>query len=137
MAYWLLKSEPDVYSFSRLEKEGRTMWEGVRNYQARNNMRAMQPGDLAFFYHSNIGKEIVGVCRIDSEAYADPTADKGDWSVVDVVPVKPLQVPVSLKTIKSDPALADMALVKNSRLSVSPVTEEEFFNILRLGATHI
>ena len=110
--FWLMKSEPAKYSFAQLLKDGRTTWDGVRNFEARNNMRGMKKGDLAFFYHSNEGKEIVGVVRVDREAYPDPTAPGEDWSVVEVVPVSYLKTPVSLDVIKSDPSLADIALLK-------------------------
>ena len=135
MNHWLVKSEPYEYSYQDLEKEGRTMWDGIRNYAARNHMRAMKEGDLVFFYHSREGLEIVGVCQVVQEYYPDPTAEKGDWSVVDVVPVKPLAKPVSLKAIKANEALSNMALVRISRLSVSPVSAEEFQVILDMGET--
>ncbi len=133
-----MKSEPDVYAFSRLVEDKRTRWDGVRNFEARNNLRSMKKGDLALFYHSNIGKEVVGVMRIDREAYADPSADAGeDWSVVDVAPVKALEAPVSLAAIKGDKALADIALLRRSRLSVVPVSQAHFERILKLGKTKI
>ncbi len=135
MNYWLMKSEPYVYSFDDLVRDGRTMWDGVRNYQARNNMRAMKKGDLVLYYHSNKGLEIVGVARVVREAYPDPTAEKGDWSAVDIEPVVKLNKPVPLKLIKQTPELSRMQLVRNSRLSVSPVTPEEFARILELGET--
>lgn len=135
--HWLMKSEPFKYSFAQLQKDGRTTWDGVRNFEARNNLRAMKKGDLAFFYHSNEGKEIVGVVRVDHEAYADPTAPGEDWSVVDVVPVLAIKAPVSLEVIKSDPALADIALLKRSRLSVVPVSKEHFDHLLALGKTRL
>lgn len=135
--YWLMKSEPDVYPFERLIEEGRTYWDGVRNYEARNNLRAMKKGDLALFYHSNIGKEVVGVMEIVAEAYPDPTAPGEDWSVVDVAPVVTMKKPVSLATIKHDPALQNMALLRRNRLSVVPVTEQEFLRILELGETKL
>ncbi len=135
MNYWLMKSEPYVYSFDDLVRDGKTMWDGVRNYQARNNMRAMKKGDLVLYYHSNKGLEIVGVARVVREAYPDPTAEKGDWSAVDIEPVVKLNKPVPLKLIKQTPELSRMQLVRNSRLSVSPVTPEEFARILELGET--
>lgn len=135
MNYWLMKSEPYVYSFDDLLRDGKTMWDGVRNYQARNNMRAMKEGDLVLYYHSNKGLEIVGVARVVREAYPDPTAEKGDWSAVDIEPVVKLNKPVPLKLIKQTPELSQMQLVRNSRLSVSPVTAEEFAKILELGET--
>ena len=135
--YWLMKSEPDVYPFEQLIKDGRTFWDGVRNYEARNNLRAMKKGDLALFYHSNIGKEVVGIVEIVKEAYPDPTAPGEDWSVVDVAPVVAMKKPVSLATIKQDPALQNMALLRRNRLSVVPVTEQEFLHILELGDTRL
>jgi predicted RNA-binding protein with PUA-like domain len=137
MNYWLLKSEPYEFSYQDLEKKGRAMWDGVRNYEARNNLRKMKEGDLALFYHSKKGLEIVGVCEVVREAYPDPTAEKGDWSVVDVKPVKAFTEPVSLKEIKEEPGLENMALVKRSRLSISPVTEEEFEVLLEMGKTNL
>lgn len=126
MAYWLVKSEPDVYSFDDLVREGRSRWDGVRNYQARNNLRAMKLGDLCLFYHSNIGLEVVGIARVDREHYPDPTAEKGDWSCVDLVPVEPLARPMSLAEIKAHPELQQIGLVRNGRLSVMPLTEAEY-----------
>jgi predicted RNA-binding protein with PUA-like domain len=131
-AYWLMKSEPDVYSWSQLLIDQQTRWEGVRNYEARNNLRAMKRGDLALFYHSNKGKEIVGVARIKKTHYQDPTSAQ-DWSVVDVEPVIELTKCVTLSAIKKNPVLAEMALLKKSRLSVGPVRPAEFEEILRLG----
>lgn len=142
MAYWLMKSEPDVFSFDdMLAKTGRgepEQWHGVRNYAARNNMRAMQLGDEAFFYHSNIGKEIVGIIRVIALAHPDATADRNGrgeviWDCVDVEAVKPLPRPVTLDTIKRTASLGDMALVKLSRLSVSPVTAGEWAIICQMG----
>jgi len=135
MKYWLVKSEPDVYAFSRLEAEGRVTWDGVRNYQARNNLRAMGVGDLCLYYHSNIGLEVVGIAAVSRAFYPDPTANQGDWSAVDLVPVKALIRPVSLADIKGEEALREVALVRNGRLSVMPLTEAEFQAILRMGAT--
>lgn len=135
--FWLMKSEPAKYSFAQLLKDGRTTWDGVRNFEARNNMRGMKKGDLAFFYHSNEGKEIVGVVRVDREAYPDPTAPGEDWSVVEVVPVSYLKAPVSLDVIKSDPSLADIALLKRSRLSVVPVSKPHFDHLLELSKTKL
>ena len=134
-SYWLIKSEPNVYAYSRLEKEGKTRWDGVRNFEARNALRGMKAGDLAFFYHSNIGKEIVGVATVLREAYPDPTAKDEDWSAVDVAPAFALKKPVTLETIKHDPALAEMKLITRSRLSVVPVSREHFQHILELGET--
>jgi predicted RNA-binding protein with PUA-like domain len=133
MNYWLLKSEPDVYSWNDLVRDGQTVWEGVRNYQARNNLRAMQRGDKAVLYHSNIGKEAVGVVKIVRTAYQDPTTDDANWVVVDVAAHKPFKQFVSLDTMKATPTLANMALFKQSRLSVVPLTEEEFKVLCGLG----
>ena len=135
--YWLMKSEPSKYSFAQLVKDGRTTWDGVRNFEARNNLRGMRKGDLAFFYHSNEGKEIVGLVRVDREAYEDPTAPGEDWSVVDIAPVMSLKAPVSLDVIKSDPTLADLALLKRSRLSVVPVSKPHFDHLLGLAKTRL
>jgi predicted RNA-binding protein with PUA-like domain len=133
MAYWLIKSEPFKYSWEQLVKDGKTFWDGVRNYAARNNLKAMQKGDQLFFYHSNEGLEIVGIAEVVKEAYQDPTTDEDAWVVVDVKPVKVLKQPVSLKQIKDDPRLKDMALLRLSRLSVQPVTEEEWSIVMELA----
>ena len=138
MAYWLMKSEPDVFSYTDLENKPVEEWHGVRNFTARNNMKAMKVGDLAFFYHSNIGKEIVGIMKVVKLAHPDSTAEPNDkgkivWQCVDVVADKPFKKPVTLEQIKADPKLKDMALVKYSRLSVQPVTDEEWAHILKLG----
>ena len=139
MSRWLIKSEPHVYSFLQLQNDGRTSWDGVRNFEARNNLRAMKKGDLALYYHSVKGKEVVGVARVVREAYRDPTAPKDeDWSSVEVAPVEALASPVSLAAIKADKKLANIALVKRSRISVVPVTDAEFDEILKLGnKTHV
>ena len=129
-SYWLVKQEPGSFSWATLVKDGRTDWTGVRNFQARNHLRAMKKGDAVLFYHSGEEKQIVGVARVETEAYPDPTADEGDWSAVDIVPVKPLKQPVTLQQIKADKALKDMPLV---RQSVSPVTEEQFERIMNLA----
>jgi predicted RNA-binding protein with PUA-like domain len=133
--YWLIKSEPDVYSYAQLVKDGKTVWDGVRNFQARNNLRAMKEGDLVFFYHSNVGKEIVGVARVVREAYLDPRANGEDWSAVDVGPAFALAKPVCLDTIKKDPKLAGLQLITHSRLSVVPLSVAHFDRILALGET--
>jgi predicted RNA-binding protein with PUA-like domain len=136
VSYWLIKSEPSAYSWSKLAKEGRVRWDGVRNFMARNNLRAMKEGDLALYYHSNVGKEIVGVARVVREAYADPTAPKGeDWSAVDFAPAFPLAEPVTLAAIKATNALADMQLLRQSRISVVPVTKAEFDIVLKMSHT--
>lgn len=134
MAYWLLKSEPFKYSWEQLEKDKKTFWDGVRNYAARNNLRAMKKGDLAFFYHSNEGLEIVGVVKIVKEAYQDPTTQEDAWVAVDVAPVKRLKKPVTLAQIKATKRLQNIALIKLSRLSVQPVTTDEWNTILELSA---
>lgn len=131
--YWLLKSEPDAYGWDDLNAEGEGTWDGVRNYRARNNLAAMKVGDEAFFYHSNIGKEIVGIVTISAAGLTDPTDPDGKWASVKVKPVRLLERPVSLKEIKADPALADMELVKQSRLSVAAITAEEWKYILKLA----
>ena len=133
MNYWLIKSEPGTYSWADLQRDGKTRWDGVRNFQARNHLRAMRPGDLALFYHSGDEKSVVGVASVVSDAYPDPSASEGDWSVVDVATKHALQQPVTLAQIKSDPALKNMVLMKQSRLSVQPVTKTEFERIVKLG----
>ncbi len=133
--YWIVKQEPETYSWDDFCKDKSVDWTGVRNYQARNHLRAMQGGDLVFFYHSMTEKRIVGVAKVIQTAFPDPTADEGDWSAVTLTPVKPLRVPVSLVQIKADPVLQKMALVRNSRLSVSPVLDLEFKQILKLSQT--
>ena len=135
--YWLMKSEPFKYSWDELVKDGQTYWDGVRNYEARNNLAAMKNGDLALYYHSNEGKEVVGIAEIVGEGYPDPTSDDPQWVVVDVVPVVPFTQPVTLATIKNDPNLSEIALVKRGRLSVVPITPEEFRYVARLGKTKV
>lgn len=137
MNYWLVKSEPEAYSWATLMKDGRAAWTGVRNFGARNNLRAMKKGDLVFFYHSVTDKRIVGLARVAKEFYPDATAEEGDWSCVDLAPVKPLATPVSLETIKADAVLREMAMVKQSRLSVTPLTEPQFRRLLELAGTRI
>ncbi len=137
MNYWLLKQEPESYAWANFVKEGKTSWTGVRNFQARNNLRAMRQGDLACFYQSGSGKQIVGLARVAREALPDPTAREGDWVCVELVPVKPLAKPVALAAIKADRILNGMALVRNSRLSVSPVTAVQFHRLLELAATKL
>lgn len=133
MTRWLLKSEPDVYSWDQLVAEGETVWNGVRNNAARLNLRAMKEGDEAFFYHSNIGKEIVGICRISREAYPDPTDESGQWVAVSVQPVRKLANPVTLAAMKAEPALAGFQLIRQSRLSVVPVRDEEWAQVLGMA----
>lgn len=134
MSRWLLKSEPDVYGFDDLVREGRTVWSGVRSNPAALNLKRMQAGDEAFFYHSNIGKTVVACCAIVRAAYPDPTDETGRWVAVDVVPGERLARPVTLAQIKADPALAGFALVRQSRLSVVPVDEAEWARILAMAA---
>jgi predicted RNA-binding protein with PUA-like domain len=136
-AHWLVKSEPYKYPFAQLVKDKRTTWDGVRNFEARNNLRAMKKGDLLLFYHSNEGKEIVGVAKVVREAYVDPTAEGEDWSVVDIAPVTALTTPVTLASIKGDEKLAEMQLLRRSRLSVVPVTGAEFARVLSLSGTKV
>lgn len=135
--HWLVKSEPSVYPWAALVKDGVTTWDGVRNFEARNNLRAMQKGDLVLFYHSNEGKEMVGVARVKRTAYPDASAAGEDWSVVDLEPVAPLKAPVTLATVKAHPTLSAMLLVKKSRISVVPVTMPEFQEILKLAKTKL
>ena len=133
MAHWLLKSEPFKFSWDQLVKDGRTHWDGVRNHQAAINLKAMAVGDTAFFYHSNEGKEIVGVAEIVRTAYPNPTDEAGRFVMVDVVPVKPVKRPVTLAEMKATPALADLALIRQSRLSVVPVSDEHWSIIMAMA----
>jgi predicted RNA-binding protein with PUA-like domain len=133
MNYWLVKSEPDSFSWDTQVKNGVEPWTGVRNHTAKLNLKAMKKGDLAFFYHSNIGKEIVGIVKVAREAYPDPSAEKGDWVCVDMQAVQPVPEPVSLATIKADPQFDDFALVRLSRLSVVPVSAEHWKALCKLG----
>lgn len=133
MNYWLTKSEPDTYGWSTFVKDGQTAWTGVRNYQARIHLRAMKAGDRVLFYHSGEGKEIVGLAKVAKAAYPDPTAEEGDWVCVDLAAGEPLAKAVTLAAVKADKVLKEMVLAKNSRLSVSPVTAEQFNRILRLA----
>ena len=137
MQYWLVKVEPEEYSWAMLQKDRRAAWTGVRNFQARNNLRAMKKGDSVLFYHSVTEKEVVGIARVEREAYPDPTATEGDWACVDLAPRKTLAEPVSLEQIKADPVLKEMLLVKNSRLSVMPLTQQQFERVLKLGKTTV
>ena len=137
MNHWLVKSEPEACSWQAFVKDGKTAWTGVRNFAARNNLRAMKTGDAVFFYHSGEGKSVVGIARVAKEFYPDPTADEGDWQAVDLVPVKPLAQPVTLAAIKADKILREMKLVKQSRLSVLPVTREQFARLLELSKTKV
>jgi predicted RNA-binding protein with PUA-like domain len=132
--YWLVKQEPGSYSWSDFVAEGQTAWTGVRNYTARNNLRKMQKGDEVLFYHSGEDKAVVGVARATRPAYPDPTAKEGDWSAVDLAPIKPLRRPVTLRQIKSDPRLKQTPLIRQSRLSVMPLTAAEFRTIVKIGS---
>jgi len=133
MNYWLVKSEPSVYSWDQFTKDKKTFWNGVRNYAARNNMREMKKDDEVLFYHSNEGMEIVGIAKIVKESYQDPTTEDKNWVVVDLKPVKKLKIPVTLSQIKKEPRLANMELVKNSRLSVQKVSGEEWKIIMEMS----
>ncbi len=134
MNHFLVKSEPFKYSWQQFLADKQTFWDGVRNYQARNNLQAMRKGDLVLFYHSNEGKEVVGIAKVVTEAYQDPTTTDERWVVVDLAPVETLEKPVTLETIKADPQLQDVALVRQGRLSVMPLKREEFDHIVALGA---
>jgi predicted RNA-binding protein with PUA-like domain len=131
--FWLVKSEPDAFSWDQQVANGVEPWTGVRNHTAKNNLKAMRLGDRAFFYHSNIGREIVGVVEVVREAYPDPTAKSGDWVCVDMKAVGPVRTPVTLAAIKADPALADLALVRLSRLSVVPVSEKHWKHLCEMA----
>ena len=133
MSYWLMKSEPSAYSWEQLVKDGRTHWNGVRNYQAANNLKAMKKGDRAFFYHSNEGVAVVGIVEIVKEYYPDPTDETGRFGMVDVKPVMPVKTPVALAAIKAEPKLAELPLVRQSRLSVSPVDAASWKLICKMG----
>jgi predicted RNA-binding protein with PUA-like domain len=134
MNYWLVKSEPIKYSWDKFVSEGSTFWDGVRNYQARNNLKAMKKGDLVLYYHSNEGMEVVGIAKVVKEFYPDPTVQDDRWVAVDLKPHKALKRPVSLTQVKADPVLENIALVKQGRLSVMPLKKEEFDQILFLGS---
>ena len=134
MQYFLVKSEPFKYSWEKFNEDGRTFWDGVRNYQARNNLREMKEGELVLFYHSNEGKNVVGIAKVVKEAYQDPTTDDKNWVVVDLVPVESLKHPVSLEQIKAEESLQDISLVRQGRLSVMPLKAEEFDKILEMGS---
>ena len=131
--HWLVKQEPTKYSFDDLLKDERTMWDGVRNFQARNNLKAMRAGDPVLFYHSNVGQEVVGICEVAKEAYPDPTVSEGQWVVVDLVPKKKLKRGVTLETIKATKSLAEIGLIRQSPMSVMPLSKGEFDTIVKLG----
>jgi predicted RNA-binding protein with PUA-like domain len=135
--YWLAKTEPEEFSWERLVREKTVRWDGVRSFQARNNLRRMKLGDVVLFYHSGKTRDIVGLARVTREAYPDPTAPGEDWSVVEMAPIKPVKVPVTLAVIKADPAFADFLLVRRARLSVMPASAAHFERILRLGETKL
>ena len=135
--HWLVKSEPFKYSWQQFSTDKRAVWDGVRNFEARNNLRAMKKGDLVLFYHSSEGKEVVGVASVAQEAYPDPTASEGDWSAVALTPKKQLTEPVTLAQAKADPQLAGFALVRKPRISVVSVTPEEFTRVLELAKTKL
>ncbi len=132
--HWMVKSEPAAYSWAQFVEDGRAAWTGVRNFQARNNLRAMKMGDMVLFYHSVTGKEVVGIAKVSVPAYPDPTATEGAWECVDLVPVKPLKRPVSLQLIKATTELAGIALLRQSRLSVIPLSAAEYTHIVRLAS---
>lgn len=134
MNYFLVKSEPFKYSWEQFNKDKETFWDGVRNYQARNNLKDMKRGDLVLFYHSNEGKEVVGIAKVMKEFYQDPTTSDERWVVVDLAPVETFKTPVTLETIKKDELLQDIALVRQGRLSVMPLKKEEFDRIVQLGS---
>jgi predicted RNA-binding protein with PUA-like domain len=134
MNYWLVKSEPEKYSWEKFNKDGRTFWDGVRNYQARNNLRDMRVDDLVLYYHSGEDKAVVGIAKIVKESYQDPTTDDANWVVVDLSPVETLKTPVTLAQIKAEPSLAQIHLVRQGRLSVMTLKAEEFDKIVEMGS---
>ena len=136
-SFWIIKQEPSQYNWKQFEKDRETYWDGVRNYQARNNLKNMKKGDNLLFYHSVVGKEIVGIAEVTREAYPDPTTDDERWVVVDLKPIKPFKVPVTLEQIKAHKELSEIALIKQARLSVMPITKKEFQILLKLGKTKL
>ena len=136
-SFWIIKQEPSQYNWKQFEKDRETYWDGVRNYQARNNLKNMKKGDNLLFYHSVVGKEIVGIAEVTREAYPDPTTDDERWVVVDLKPIKPFKVPVTLEEIKAHKELSEIALIKQARLSVMPITKKEFQILLKLGKTKL
>lgn len=137
MQYWLMKSEPYKYSWQQLVEDKKTFWDGVRNYAARNNMKAMKKGDLVFYYHSNEGKEIVGIAKVVKEHYPDPTIEDDRWVAVDIKAIKAMKTPVTLAMVKAEPKLKDMELVRLMRLSVGKVSKKEFELVLKMGDTKL
>lgn len=133
MNYWLVKSEPSVYAWERFLKEGSVVWDGVRNYQARNNLREMKAGEQVLFYHSNEGLAVVGIAKVSKESFQDPTSDNPNWLAVELIPYKTFKKPVELAQIKAEPVLGNIALVRNGRLSVQRLTEEEFGKLVAMG----
>ena len=136
-SFWIIKQEPSQYNWKQFEKDRETYWDGVRNYQARNNLKNMKKGDNLLFYHSVVGKEIVWIAEVTREAYPDPTTDDERWVVVDLKPIKPFKVPVTLEQIKAHKELSEIALIKQARLSVMPITKKEFQILLKLGKTKL
>ena len=136
-SFWIIKQEPSQYNWKQFEKDRETYWDGVRNYQARNNLKKMKKGDNLLFYHSVVGKEIVGIAEVTRESYPDPTTDDERWVVVDLKPIKPFKVPVTLEEIKAHKELSEIALIKQARLSVMPITKKEFQILLKLGKTKL
>jgi len=136
-SFWIIKQEPSQYNWQQFEKDRETYWDGVRNYQARNNLKNMKKGDNLLFYHSVVGKEIVGIAEVTREFYPDPTTDDEKWVVVDLKPIKPFKVPVTLEQIKAHKELSEIALIKQTRLSVIPITKKEFQILLKLGKTKL
>ena len=137
MAYWLMKTNPELFSWEMLEQSGKTRWDGVRNYQARNNLREMKPGDLAFMYHNGAEPGVVGIMKIVSEAYDDPTSSEGNWAVVDVEPIKKFERPVSLDEIRYTPVICILPLINQPKLSVMPVSQDQWELMMRIGKTTI
>ncbi len=136
-SFWIIKQEPSQYNWKQFEKDRETYWDGVRNYQARNNLKKMKKGDNLLFYHSVVGKEIVGIAEVTRESYPDPTTDDDRWVVIDLNPIKPFKVPVTLEEIKAHKELSEIALIKQARLSVMPITKKEFQILLKMGKTKL
>jgi predicted RNA-binding protein with PUA-like domain len=136
-SHWVVKQEPEAYSWDQFARDGLAAWTGVRNYQARNNLRAMKKGDFVLYYHSLSEKRVVGLASVAREHYPDPTATEGDWSAVDLKPLRALKTPVTLDQLKTDPFMKDLLLVRNSRISVSPVPDAQFRRIMELADTRV